>query len=129
MEILERIWEIIAGIGNAILGRFERSITGLFGSANARFLRRLQPRVEAIAALEAKYQSMTDAELQGQTADFRRRLAAGCAADRVGSSRPGAEGGPGPWARAGNARPGIRVTPCGALNRGPAPPSPRRAPP
>ena len=52
MEILERIWEIIAGIGNAILGRFERGITGLFGSANARFLKRLQPRVEAIGALD-----------------------------------------------------------------------------
>ena len=41
MEILERIWEILAGIGNGILGRFERMITGLFGSANARFVRRL----------------------------------------------------------------------------------------
>src|SRR3990172_11400879 len=77
MEILERIWEIAAGIGNGILGRFERAVTGLFGSANARFLKRLQPKVEAISALEAKYQAMTDAELQGQTADFRRRLAAG----------------------------------------------------
>src|SRR5207253_4966586 len=77
MEILERIWEIVTGIGNALLGRFERGITGLFGSANARFLKRLQPRVEAIAALEPKYQAMTDEELRNQTAEFRRRLAAG----------------------------------------------------
>src|SRR5689334_378179 len=73
MEILERIWEIIAGIGNAILGRFEKGITGIFGSANARFLKRLQPKVEAINALEPKYQAMTDEELRNQTAEFRRR--------------------------------------------------------
>jgi preprotein translocase subunit SecA len=77
MEILERIWEILAGIGNGILGRFERAVTSLFGSANARFLKRLQPKVEAVSALESKYQAMTDAELRGQTGEFRRRLAAG----------------------------------------------------
>ncbi len=77
MEILERIWEILSGIGDVFLGRFERAITGLFGSANARFLKRLQPKVEAITALEPKYQAMTDAELRAQTAEFRRRLQAG----------------------------------------------------
>ena len=66
MEILERIWEILTGIGNALLGRFERGITGMFGSANARFLKRLQPKVEAIGALEPKYQAMTDDELRAK---------------------------------------------------------------
>jgi preprotein translocase subunit SecA len=83
MEILERIWEIIAAIGNGILGRFERAVTGVFGSANARFLKRLQPRVEAIGALEPKYQAMTDEELRTETADFRRRLAAGETLDDI----------------------------------------------
>src|SRR6188472_3621329 len=83
MEILERIWEIIAGIGNAILGRFEKGITGVFGSANARFLKRLNPKVEAINALESKYQAMTDEELRNQTADFRRRLEAGETLDDI----------------------------------------------
>ncbi len=83
MEILERIWEIVSGIGNALLGRFERGITGLFGSANARFLKRLQPKVDAIGALEPKYQAMTDEELRNQTADFRRRLAAGETIDDI----------------------------------------------
>ncbi|MFO0788724.1 MAG: SEC-C metal-binding domain-containing protein [Pirellulales bacterium] len=83
MEILERIWEIVSGIGNAILGRFERTITGLFGSANARFLKRLQPKVEAINSLELKYQAMTDEELRAQTADFRRRLEAGETLDDI----------------------------------------------
>src|SRR5688572_25714608 len=83
MEILAQIWEIVSGIGNAILGRFERAITGLFGSANARFIKRLQPKVDAIGALEQKYHSMTDAELRAQTADFRRRLAAGETLDDI----------------------------------------------
>jgi preprotein translocase subunit SecA len=83
MEILERIWEIFGGMGNALLGRFERAITGLFGSANARFLKRLQPKVEAIGALESKYQAMSDDELRRQTVDFRRRLAAGETLDDI----------------------------------------------
>src|SRR3954454_20866623 len=83
MEILERIWEIISGIGNAVLGRFEKGVTGLFGSANARFLKRLQPRVDAINALESKYQAMTDEELRNQTAEFRRRLKAGETLDDI----------------------------------------------
>src|SRR5690242_4147895 len=77
MEVLERIWEIIAGFFNGILGRFERGITALFGSANARVLRRLQPKVDAINALEAKYQAMTDEQLRNQTAEFRKRLDSG----------------------------------------------------
>ncbi len=83
MEILERIWEILSGIGNGILSRFERAVTSLFGSANARFLKRLQPKVEAINALERKYQAMTDEELRGQTADFRQRLTAGETLDDI----------------------------------------------
>ena len=63
MEILERIWEIVGAIANSILGRFERGITSLFGSANARFIRRQNARVEAINALEQKYQTMSDEEL------------------------------------------------------------------
>jgi preprotein translocase subunit SecA len=77
MEILERIWEIISAIGNGILGRFERAITGVFGSANARFIRKQSARVAAINALEPKYQTMTDEELRGLTVEFRRRLGAG----------------------------------------------------
>ncbi|HEX3601255.1 MAG TPA: SEC-C metal-binding domain-containing protein [Lacipirellulaceae bacterium] len=83
MEILERIWEILTVIGNGLMGRFERTITGLFGSANVRFLKHLQPNVEAINALEPKYQAMTDAELRNQTAEFRRRLNAGETLDDI----------------------------------------------
>ncbi len=77
MEILERVWEILGAIINAVLGRFERLITSIFGSANARYLKRLQPRVDAINALEAKYEAMSDEQLREQTELFRQRLAAG----------------------------------------------------
>src|SRR3990172_2250431 len=77
MEILERIWEIVAAIANSILGRFERGITSLFGSANARYIRRQSTRVEAINALEPKYQTMSDAELKAHPGESRRGRAAG----------------------------------------------------
>ena len=63
--------------------RVERSITGLFGSSNARYIKKLQPQVDAINALEPKYQAMSDAELREQTAEFRRRLAAGQSLDDI----------------------------------------------
>ncbi|MEQ8208640.1 MAG: SEC-C metal-binding domain-containing protein [Lacipirellulaceae bacterium] len=77
MEALERIWEIVTGFGNGILGRFERAITGLFGSANARYLKKLNSKIDAINALENKYVAMSDEQLCAQTAEFKKRLAAG----------------------------------------------------
>src|SRR3972149_4086399 len=40
-------------------------------------MKKLQPIVDAISALESKYQEMTDAELKEQTIKFRKRLAGG----------------------------------------------------
>jgi len=77
MEVLERIWEILSGIGNGLMGRFERAITVLFGSANARFLKRLNPKVKAINALEAKYQALSDEQMREKTDEFKQRLEAG----------------------------------------------------
>jgi len=77
MEVLERIWEIISDFFGGLSRGIERGITSIFGSSNARYLKKLQPRVDAINALESKYEEMTDAELCEQTDKFRRRLAAG----------------------------------------------------
>ncbi|HEV2969485.1 MAG TPA: SEC-C metal-binding domain-containing protein [Pirellulales bacterium] len=77
MEILEQIWEWIGGFFGAIGSGIERSITSLFGSSNARYVRKLQPKVDAINALEPKFQSLTDEALRQQTVEFRNRLAAG----------------------------------------------------
>jgi preprotein translocase subunit SecA len=77
MELLERIWELLSLFFGGLMRGFERAITSLFGSSNARYIKRLQPKVEAINALESKYQAMSDEELEEQTAKFRQRLAAG----------------------------------------------------
>ncbi len=77
MEVLERIWEILGVVFGGIARIFERGITSIFGSSNARYIKKLQPKVEAINALEGKYQALTDLELRGQTDEFRKRLAAG----------------------------------------------------
>ena len=59
MEALERIWETVSNGAAAVGGRLERFLTGLFGSSNARYLRRLEPRIEAINSLEARYEAMS----------------------------------------------------------------------
>ncbi|MBT6459639.1 MAG: preprotein translocase subunit SecA, partial [Planctomycetaceae bacterium] len=77
MEQLERIWDAVTNFAAAIGSWVERSITGLFGSSNARYLKRLEPRIEAINSLEPRYEAMTDAELRAQTDEMKRRLSAG----------------------------------------------------
>ena len=83
MEQLEQIWDAVTNTAAAAGHRVERLLTGMFGSSNARYLRRLEPQIEAINSLEPRYQTMTDAELRGQTAEFRRRLAAGETLDDI----------------------------------------------
>ena len=77
MEALERAWELTGLFFGGILRGFERTITSVFGSSNARYVKRLHPRVEAINELEPKYQAMSDVELREQTTRFRERLRAG----------------------------------------------------
>ena len=76
-EILGRILDIVGDFFGGLARAVERSITALFGSSNARYIRKLQPLVDAITALEPQYQAMTDSELKEQTAKFRKRLASG----------------------------------------------------
>ena len=77
MELLERIWEYLGLFFGGILRGVERGITAVFGSSNARYIRRLQSKVDAINQLEPTFKAMTDTELKEQTAKFRARLAAG----------------------------------------------------
>src|SRR4051812_36848946 len=77
MDLLERAWDGVGNFMGSLMHGFERSVTSVFGTSNARFIRKLQTRVEAINALEERYQSMSDADLRGQTVKFRERLKAG----------------------------------------------------
>ncbi len=57
------------GLGN--LGR------KVFGSANDRRVKRYQPTVDAINALEPEYERLSDAELRAKTDEFRKQIADG----------------------------------------------------
>ncbi len=83
MEIIERIWETLGALINGVLESFTRAITGIFGSANARFLKRLQPKVDAINALEGKMKSLSNDDLKEQTQLFRERLDRGETLDDI----------------------------------------------
>lgn len=53
------------------------SITRLFGTKNARLLKKMMPLVKAVAGFEPAMQALTDDELCGKTLEFRERLAQG----------------------------------------------------
>ena len=52
-------------------------ITKLFGTRSQRELKKIQPMVDAILALESQYKQMPEEELKGKTAEFRARLEKG----------------------------------------------------
>ena len=80
---LERLWDGITYFFNGVLQGFERSITNIFGSSNARYIKRLQSKVDAIGALEGTYEKMTDEELREETRKFKERLKAGETTDDI----------------------------------------------
>ncbi len=55
----------------------------LFGSANDRFIRTLQAKVQAINALEPQLERLSDEELRGRTTWFRERLNGGETVDNL----------------------------------------------
>ena len=54
-----------------------KAIERIFGSYSDREIKRLMPLVEQIESLEPAFEKLTDAELKGKTAEFRRRLEQG----------------------------------------------------
>ncbi len=83
MDLLERAWDGVGNLFGGLMQGFERGVTAMFGSSNARYVRGLQAKVDAISALEPRYQAMSDAELREQTALFRQRLKDGEALDDI----------------------------------------------
>jgi preprotein translocase subunit SecA len=83
MDLLERTWESFGQFFGGILSGFERGVTAMFGTSNARLVRKLQGQVQAINELEPRYQAMSDAELREQTVKFRARLKAGETLDDI----------------------------------------------
>ncbi len=83
MNFLERLWELICDFFSGLTGRVNKLATALFGSANEREVKKMLSRVEAINALESKYEPLTDDELREHTAVFRDRLTAGETLDDI----------------------------------------------
>ena len=59
------------------LGSLMQILKKIFGSKNDRELKRIQGLVSRVNSLEASIKSLSDAELQGKTAEFKQRLASG----------------------------------------------------
>ena len=53
---------------------FGKVIKGVFGSKNERELKQMAPLVDKINSLEPDFQSLSDAELQAKTAEFKERI-------------------------------------------------------
>lgn len=53
----------------------------IFGTANDRYLAKLQPNIDAINALEPELKALSDEQLQGKTAEFRDQLENGAQLD------------------------------------------------
>jgi preprotein translocase subunit SecA len=83
MQLLEQAWDGVGNFVGGLMHGFERGVTAVFGTSNARFVRKMQVKVEAINALEERYQAMSDAELREQTVKFRERLKAGETLDDI----------------------------------------------
>ena len=58
-------------------------LTKLFGSHSQREIKKIQPTVDKILALEAAYAQLSEEELKGKTAIFKERLAAGETLDDI----------------------------------------------
>ncbi|MDR2439415.1 MAG: SEC-C domain-containing protein [Planctomycetaceae bacterium] len=77
MEFYERAFEAIGDFFNGLTRGIESNITALFGSSNARYIKRLQPKIDAINALEPELTKLNDDELKHKTIEFRQRLTQG----------------------------------------------------
>ena len=55
----------------------------IFGSRNDRLVRQMSKRVKKINDLESSFQSLSDAELQAKTVEFRERIEKGESLDSI----------------------------------------------
>ena len=83
MPLLEQIWDLLGVFFGGLFGSFERAVTAVVGSANARQVARHEKRVAEINELEPKYAAMSDEELRSQSDLFRKRLRDGETLDDI----------------------------------------------
>ncbi|TWU07677.1 preprotein translocase subunit SecA [Stieleria varia] len=83
MSFFERVADAGSIIFGGLFRSFDRTVTSIFGSANARQVTRLRARANQITELEPKYAAMSDDELRNQTNVLRGRLRAGETLDDI----------------------------------------------
>lgn len=71
------LWDRFCEGVNSVMESINRLLLRIFGNSNEREVRKLRPNVEAINALEAQMQALSDEELKGLTEKFRARLKSG----------------------------------------------------
>src|SRR3989344_7548629 len=49
-------------------------LSSIFGDANARYIKSLQPVIDRINSLESEFEKLSDEELKGKTEEFRKKI-------------------------------------------------------
>lgn len=83
MDLLERVWEGTGSFFSSALQGIERGVTSLFGSSNARQIKRFEGLVQRINALEEGLSKATVEELREKTYQFQQRLRDGQSLDDI----------------------------------------------
>lgn len=69
-----------SGAGNSMV---KKVLQKVLGDPNQKALKKIQPRVDEITALEAEYKKLSDDELKAKTADFKSQLEKGKQLDEI----------------------------------------------
>ena len=83
MPSLENLWDVTTDFFTGLVNGFGKLVTGLFGSSNARIVKKLQSRVDAINALEETYAAFSEKQLREKTEEFKQRLKKGETTDDI----------------------------------------------
>jgi preprotein translocase subunit SecA len=77
MSFFEEAFESLGDFFTSVTRWIERTLTSMFGAANARYIRQLYPKIDAINALESTMIELSDADLKAKTTEFKQRLTQG----------------------------------------------------
>ncbi len=62
---------------------FNLIVSKLFGSRNERFIKKLKPQIDQIAALEPEMEKLTDEQFPQKIAEYKEQVAAGTSLDDI----------------------------------------------